>query len=88
MNSNTILIFLIIGCSIILLLQIFSIKFKTFFTLCLNCFLSILGFNIVNYAIASFGLGIELGINAITLSFSTFLGLPGFITLYAIQVLV
>ncbi len=86
MSTNNILILLIIGCCIILFLQIFSISFKNFFKFSSKCILSIMGFNFINSLLSS--TTIFIGVNIFTVLFSALLGLPGFITLYIIQAMV
>ncbi len=86
MSANSILILLIFSCCIILFLQIFSIKLMSFFKFTFKCALSVLGFNLVNSLLAS--TNIFIGINAVTIIFSTLLGLPGFVTLYIVQAIV
>ena len=82
MNSSQVIGWMIVICLLFMVFIVFSKPLKYLARCCLNGAIGISGIFVLDFLLSP--LGIAVGINGYTALITGFLGLPGFISLYAI----
>jgi inhibitor of the pro-sigma K processing machinery len=78
--------FIAVGCGIFALVLFFGKAFAKLLRLCLRAAIGGVGFFAVNACLGAAGLAFTVGINAVTVLVVGVLGIPGFLLLYAVQI--
>ncbi len=86
MTINQLVIGMIVTSIIIILLSSFSKQIGLLFTFFIRTAVGFLSFSALN--VVTSAIGITIGINYFTLAFVGFLGIPGFATIYILNMLV
>ena len=86
MGSPQIIIWMIMGCVAFILLLFFYRVFVKIFKILLKGAIWGIGFLACNTLLSLAGISVSVGINIITVLIAAFLGIPGFIMLYATQI--
>jgi inhibitor of the pro-sigma K processing machinery len=73
------------ACGLFALVLFFNKAFMKLVKLCVRGAVGGIGFFAVNSILGAVGMSLAVGINAVTVIVTAFLGLPGFLLLYAIQ---
>jgi len=85
MGSPQVIIWMIAGCAAFVILLFFYKAFFKIFKFALKGAVGGLGFFVCNSLLSMAGISAAVGINAVTVIFTALLGIPGFIMLYAAQ---
>jgi hypothetical protein len=87
MGNPQVIGWLIAGLTLFAVFLIFNKFFLRLVKLILSGVLASLGFMLCNSILAITGAGISVGVNVVTFLVGAFLGFPGFVTLYALQLI-
>lgn len=85
MQGDTIIYIMIGICLLVILLFVFSTPLKLLYKIIINSVLGILALIGINFIISP--LGLSVGVNLLTIAIIGVLGIPGFICLYLMQIL-
>jgi hypothetical protein len=85
MGSPQVIMWMIAGCAAFVLFLFFYKVFVKIFKFLLKGAIGGIGFLICNALLSTAGISASVGVNVVTVLVTAFLGLPGFITLYAAQ---
>jgi len=87
MDSPQVLTWMIAACAAFVFLLFFYKAFVKIFKFLLKGAMWGIGFMACNTLFSMAGLGLTVGINIVTVLIAAFLGIPGFIILYAVQII-
>ena len=87
MDSPQVLTLIIAGCAAFVLLLFFYKIFVKVLKFLLKGAICGFGFMACNALLSMAGIGLAVGINIVTILIAAFLGIPGFIMLYAVQII-
>lgn len=85
MDSNQVIGWMIIACLLFIVFVLFSKPLKAIAKICINSVIGVSALFIGNFILAPFGLGV--GINVFTALVTGILGIPGFICLYILNII-
>ena len=85
MGTPQVIIWMIAGCAAFVIILFFYRIFFKVLKFALKGAVGGLGFFVCNALLSMAGIGAAVGINVITVLVAAFLGIPGFIMLYAAQ---
>ena len=86
MGSPQVITWMIAGCAAFILLFFFYKVFVKIIKFLIKGVAWGIGFLVCNTLLSMAGIGAAVGINAVTVLIAAFLGIPGFIMLYAAQI--
>ena len=85
MGSPQVIIWMMAGCAAFVLFLFFHRIFLKILKFAIKGAIGGIGFLACNTLLSMAGIGAAVGINAVTILITAFLGVPGFILLYAAQ---
>ena len=88
MGSPQVILWMIAGCAAFVIFLFFHRVFFKILKFALKGAAAGIGFLACNALLAAAGIGVSVGVNVVTILIAAFLGLPGFITLYAVQIFI
>jgi len=86
MDSPQVITWMIAGCIMFIAFLFFQKVFKKVFKILIRGVIWGVGFLICNTVLSMAGIGVVVGLNLVTFLIVAFLGFPGFVLLYATQV--
>ena len=86
MGSPQVITWMIAGCAAFVLIFFFNKAFVRIFKVLLKGAIWGIGFLACNTLLSMAGISAAVGINIVTILIAAFLGIPGFILLYALQI--
>ena len=86
METKALLILVMIGALILLIAIAVKGEMENLLTFLLRGLVGVLGIHLVNFLLTKEGISLGVGINAITFLTTAFLGIPGFLGLYALGI--
>jgi len=86
MDSPQVITWMIAGCTIFIVFLFFQKVFRKVFKFLIRGIVWGAGFLICNTVLSMAGIGVVVGVNLVTFLVVAFLGFPGFVLLYATQV--